>query len=375
MSRVRENYVFQRHKIRKFSAHQLVKLRETYKYQQKTLNKLLENLPDLYLQNCRTGGCQRTDSLIFDNEIQGLDAYYKLDFLEVQSYEGSDYYTPNSTLTRTGRRSDSKKRHSRNSSNTSSSTVFLEAQSWVTRRDSSSLGGAPSPKSHSRSFSVAAPPSAVNQQRVKPGHRRSLSACQSKQRPSPRSSRPTVMEEVSDEQTDSQVETPMFSCAPSLCSSPPQTPLHTPYDSPYHCQTAPTTPSHPQKYPLTPVAPVHQNSSSSKFPTASDIKTNIESLIKPEIRMSKSESTEPCLEVFGSPNSSEHSNISDSVSDINVCANVSDLECEISQSSVNKDTVTELLSDDISVDTNDGLLATVVDGKERETEESFEIPL
>lgn len=53
---VRENYVFQRNRIRKFSAHQVLRLRETCKYQQQTLNKLLENLPSLYLENCRTGG-------------------------------------------------------------------------------------------------------------------------------------------------------------------------------------------------------------------------------------------------------------------------------------------------------------------------------
>jgi len=50
---VRENYVFQRNKIRKFSAHQVLKLREGYKYQQQTLNKVLENLPSFYFENCR----------------------------------------------------------------------------------------------------------------------------------------------------------------------------------------------------------------------------------------------------------------------------------------------------------------------------------
>uniref|UniRef100_A0A182KE16 Ig-like domain-containing protein n=1 Tax=Anopheles christyi TaxID=43041 RepID=A0A182KE16_9DIPT len=50
---VRENYVFQRNKIRKFSAHQALRLREGYKYQQQTLNKVLENLPSFYFENCR----------------------------------------------------------------------------------------------------------------------------------------------------------------------------------------------------------------------------------------------------------------------------------------------------------------------------------
>uniref|UniRef100_T1GYR4 Uncharacterized protein n=1 Tax=Megaselia scalaris TaxID=36166 RepID=T1GYR4_MEGSC len=51
---VRENYVFQRNKIRKFSAHQVLRLREGYKYQQQTLNKVLENLPSFYFENCKS---------------------------------------------------------------------------------------------------------------------------------------------------------------------------------------------------------------------------------------------------------------------------------------------------------------------------------
>lgn len=50
---VRENYVFQRNKICKFSTHQVLRIREGCKYQQQTLNKVLENLPSLYLENCR----------------------------------------------------------------------------------------------------------------------------------------------------------------------------------------------------------------------------------------------------------------------------------------------------------------------------------
>lgn len=52
---VRENYVFQRNKIRKFSSHQVLRIREGYKYQQQTLNKVLENLPSFYFENCRSG--------------------------------------------------------------------------------------------------------------------------------------------------------------------------------------------------------------------------------------------------------------------------------------------------------------------------------
>lgn len=67
---VRENYVFQRNRIRKFSAHQVFRLRESYKYQQQTLNKLLENLPSLYVENCRTGSCARADSAYFEEVLR-----------------------------------------------------------------------------------------------------------------------------------------------------------------------------------------------------------------------------------------------------------------------------------------------------------------
>ncbi|KAK7872567.1 hypothetical protein R5R35_013795 [Gryllus longicercus] len=75
---VRENYVFQRNRIRKFSAHQVLRLREGCKYQQQTLNKLLENLPSLYLENCRSGSCGRTDSVVFDPaDLVDMDVYVK----------------------------------------------------------------------------------------------------------------------------------------------------------------------------------------------------------------------------------------------------------------------------------------------------------
>lgn len=64
LSWVRENYVFQRNKIRKFSAHQVLRIRESYKYQQQTLNKVLENLPSFYLENCRG----RADDDVDDGE-------------------------------------------------------------------------------------------------------------------------------------------------------------------------------------------------------------------------------------------------------------------------------------------------------------------
>lgn len=227
MNRVRENYVFQRHRIRKFSAHQLLRLRETYKYQQKTLNKILENLPDLYLQNCRTGACQRTDSIIFDDALHGIDAYYRVDFLDTQSH-CSDYYTPASTLThsfRSNKGQDPVKQHSRTSSNTSSD--FVEAQAWL-RRDSSALSGnSPSrtlpsySKIHGRSLSVAGPSFMVSDP-VKV-HKRSLSASHPSHRiaPAPETrgipARITLCEETSDYNNQT---------CPNSPISVPNTPVH-----------------------------------------------------------------------------------------------------------------------------------------------------
>lgn len=74
---VRENYVFQRNKIRKFSAHQVLRIRQSYKYQQQTLNKVLENLPSLYFDNCRSGSCGRSDSAQLDPDVEHLDMYLK----------------------------------------------------------------------------------------------------------------------------------------------------------------------------------------------------------------------------------------------------------------------------------------------------------
>lgn len=99
---VRENYVFQRNKIRKFSAHQVLRLRESYKYQQQTLAKVLENLPNLYFDNCRSGSCGKSDSMVFDpnrDDIDGMDTYFKAkidDLVAGTSLEdvNSEYYTP-----------------------------------------------------------------------------------------------------------------------------------------------------------------------------------------------------------------------------------------------------------------------------------------
>ncbi|XP_074110543.1 uncharacterized protein LOC141534843 [Cotesia typhae] len=103
---VRENYVFQRNKIRKFSAHQVLRLREGYKYQQQTLNKVLENLPNLYFDNCRSGSCGKSDSAGFDarglsSSMPDVETYFKVKINELAAYNSasmedinSEYYTP-----------------------------------------------------------------------------------------------------------------------------------------------------------------------------------------------------------------------------------------------------------------------------------------
>lgn len=90
---VRENYVFQRNRIRKFSSHQILRFRESYKYQQQTLNKVLENLPSLYLDNCRNGSCSKSESSQCNHEdSQSIDCYIKIqkkDASDLNSCEGS----------------------------------------------------------------------------------------------------------------------------------------------------------------------------------------------------------------------------------------------------------------------------------------------
>lgn len=97
---VRENYVFQRNKIRKFSAHKVVQLRETYKYQQQTLNKVLENLPSLYFENCRAGTCGRAESIVFDpNDFENIDMYIKTKIEKLTNLQARDFRDDGDDLT------------------------------------------------------------------------------------------------------------------------------------------------------------------------------------------------------------------------------------------------------------------------------------
>jgi len=109
---VRENYVCQRTRILKFSSHQVLRFRESYKYQQQTVNKILENLPSLHLENCRGSSCSRSESSVFMEAMRvdmediadthGIEIYVKKKLEEMTDPsvldealdEQSVYYTP-----------------------------------------------------------------------------------------------------------------------------------------------------------------------------------------------------------------------------------------------------------------------------------------
>lgn len=91
----------------------MLRLRESYKYQQQTLNKVLENLPSLYLDNCRNGtSSTRPESAAFNSKDfmgedydeslpENVDIYIKakIDYM-VAAYNSSlddinsEYYSP-----------------------------------------------------------------------------------------------------------------------------------------------------------------------------------------------------------------------------------------------------------------------------------------
>jgi len=57
LDKCHENYIFQRQRLRKFSAQNYLRIRETKQYTQKTLNRVMENMPALYLDlsSCKQG--------------------------------------------------------------------------------------------------------------------------------------------------------------------------------------------------------------------------------------------------------------------------------------------------------------------------------
>lgn len=71
MDKVHENYIFQRQRLRKFSAQNYLKVRATGKYTQQTLNRVMDNIPPLYLDlsTCRQGMGNRQESVLFPQEF------------------------------------------------------------------------------------------------------------------------------------------------------------------------------------------------------------------------------------------------------------------------------------------------------------------
>ena len=63
MLRARENYVAGRSRVGRFTAAQLERVRDTYELHQKTLNKILENIPVSldYLEACRVPDEEEVD--------------------------------------------------------------------------------------------------------------------------------------------------------------------------------------------------------------------------------------------------------------------------------------------------------------------------
>ena len=114
LDRAHENYIFQRQRLRKFSAQNYLRMRATGQYTQRTLGRVMENIPPLYLDltNCRQGMGGRATSLhLYPEDFQiaelapldeneaGLERHPHLKrILEGNPEEdGSLYFTPEGT--------------------------------------------------------------------------------------------------------------------------------------------------------------------------------------------------------------------------------------------------------------------------------------
>ena len=91
LTKLHENYIFQRQRLRKFSVQNYVKIRETGKYTQKTLNRVIENMPTLTeMTNCRQGGPDWDDE---DDEDPP-----QMELMMMMREENSSlYFTPSGT--------------------------------------------------------------------------------------------------------------------------------------------------------------------------------------------------------------------------------------------------------------------------------------
>jgi len=104
LAKSHENYIFQRQRLRKFSAQNYLKIRETGKYTHKTLNRVLENMPAVSdLTSCRQGQVpdwdnQRDMELHPIDEMEGFEGIESLGLGEGDSI----YFTPSGTPLREG---------------------------------------------------------------------------------------------------------------------------------------------------------------------------------------------------------------------------------------------------------------------------------
>lgn len=113
LQRVHENYIFQRQRLRKFSAQNYLKMRETRQYTRRTIHKVMENLPVLYLDltACRQGLGERRSSIEWDpnadpSQLLELEHFHRHRMQQLQHhhhhYHGdrmsdSVYFTPSGT--------------------------------------------------------------------------------------------------------------------------------------------------------------------------------------------------------------------------------------------------------------------------------------
>jgi len=98
LARCHENYIFQRQRLRKFSAANYLKIRETGKYTQKTLNRVIEHMPTLYvdLTSCRQGAPD------WDDEMEEGPPPMEMTDMNGVGESQSLYFTPSGTPLRDG---------------------------------------------------------------------------------------------------------------------------------------------------------------------------------------------------------------------------------------------------------------------------------
>jgi len=128
LAKSHENYIFQRQRLRKFSAQNYLKIRETGKYTHKTLSRVLENMPAVSdLTSCRQGQVPDWDNK--DMELHAIDETDGFEGVEGLGLGEGDslYFTPSGTPLREGVESEGvkgRRTHKRMVSNLSNFLPF-----------------------------------------------------------------------------------------------------------------------------------------------------------------------------------------------------------------------------------------------------------